>query len=103
MIERTKPDSICIGVEFVPKKIDEYQNRQLCTNVYDPDIKDSIFVSDNSEKAFLFASIIRREYNIPVFFSSNCDISNDSDCKCILKLFNNDIRYCLDCKLYHQE
>lgn len=95
LIEKYAPDEICVGAEFVPK----VDSQQLCTFMYDNDLAPSIFTSPGTDDVFAFADYLRRETQREIFFSSICNIANQSDYGCILNLETHDRRYCIDCKI----
>ncbi|WP_285827962.1 hypothetical protein [Bacteroides acidifaciens] len=97
VIRKCQPDDICLGAEFVPKVNDD----QLCTFMYNNNLAVDIFKCANIDDIFSFAEYLRQKVKRKVFFSSVCNIANCSDYGCILKLYNYDKRYCLDCCIDH--
>lgn len=92
-IIKYKPDDICLGAEFVPK----VDHNQLCTFMYDNNLTENIFKREGINDVFGFADYLRKKTGYKVFFSSVCNVANCSDYGCVLKLYEYDKRYCLDC------
>lgn len=95
IIKLHNPDNICLGAEFVPK----VKGEQLCTYMYDEQIRSKIFGKADKEEIFEFADFLRKETGCKVFYSSICNIANCSNYGCRLKLKEYDVRYCIDCEL----
>lgn len=95
LINKYKPDDICLGVEFVPK----VNGEQFCTYVYDKKHADNIFENVEREEIFHFAEYLRSNTKRKIFYSSTCNVANVSDYGCRLNLKKYDERYCQDCKL----
>lgn len=95
IIETYKPDEICVGAEFVPK----VDSQQLCTFMYDNDLAPSIFTKPDLDDVFAFASYLRNRTHCKIFFSSVCNIANQSNYGCVLNLYNYNHQYCHDCEI----
>jgi hypothetical protein len=95
LIEKYKPDNICLGAEFVPR----VDGEQLCTYMYNTQLAEDIFKNVRKEDIFYFANYLRETVHCKIFYSSICNIANCSDYGCILKLYNHDLCYCKDCIL----
>lgn len=95
IIETYAPNEICVGAEFVPK----VDSQQLCTFMYDKKLAPAIFTKPELEDVFAFAKYLREKTHRKIFFSSICNIANQSDYGCLLNLRNFDHRYCIDCEI----
>ncbi len=95
IIKTFEPDEICVGAEFVPK----VDSQQLCTFMYDHNLAPAIFTQAGLDNVFAFAACLRSKTHRKIFFSSVCNIANQSDYGCILNLYNYDHRYCDDCEI----
>ena len=67
--------------------------------MYDEDLANQMFRKKDLSDILYFADYIRKNTGYKVFHSSSCNIANDVDYGCAVKLYKYDSDLCCDCML----